>query len=123
MSDKMESIGELLKSTREKKNIPLEQISQITKIPIIYLQAIEHEQYQLLPQGIFAKGFLKSYADTVGIDSEMILDIYKTQNGEKKPENFQTISKTDTIQAKTFVILTISVLLLLTGIILFYLFL
>lgn len=123
MSKKMESIGTILKNTREKKNIPLEQVSQITKIPLIYLQAIEHEQYQLLPQGIFAKGFLKSYADTVGVDSNEILDIYKTLSNEKQIIKQIDPPKTDSTQAKTFFIIGFSIILLITGIILFYLFL
>lgn len=119
----MESIGTILKTTREKKNIPLEQISQITKIPLIYLQAIEHEQYQLLPQGIFAKGFLKSYADTVGVDSNEILDIFKALNNEKQPSKQIDQPKADSAQAKTFIIIGFSIILLIAAIILFYLFL
>lgn len=57
----MEGIGPILKRVREEKNISLEEISEATKIRVKYLQAIENEQFELLPGAVYAKGFVNTY--------------------------------------------------------------
>lgn len=57
----LEGIGPILKRVREEKNISLEEIAEATKIRVKYLEAIENEQFDLLPGAVYAKGFVNTY--------------------------------------------------------------
>jgi len=65
-------VGETLRRERMKRNLDLEQISNELKISTRFLQAIESDQYDKLPGGIFAKSFVRQYARLLGLDEEAI---------------------------------------------------
>jgi cytoskeleton protein RodZ len=75
----MPSFGEELKQAREERGISLRQISDATHIGIRFLQAIESDNYAILPGGIFNRSFVKSYARYIGIDEEQALARYNQQ--------------------------------------------
>ncbi|MBD3280155.1 helix-turn-helix domain-containing protein, partial [Candidatus Dojkabacteria bacterium] len=77
---KIQTIGELLKEKREKKNLSLRQIAEITKIRVEYLQALEKGDYGAFPSEVYLKGFLKNYAKYLGIDKERALALYRREN-------------------------------------------
>lgn len=80
-------LGDYLKNLRLKKNISLEEINRETKIRIKYLNAIEEGNFDAIPGGeVYLKGFLKNYADAVGIDSNEILKKYKEISTPKLQE-------------------------------------
>ena len=58
------TIGKLLKETRTKNNIPLEDVANKTKININILRALEKENIETLPNKTYVKGFVKNYAKT-----------------------------------------------------------
>lgn len=66
----MGSVGETLRGERLRRNLSLEQISRETKITARLLDAIEKEQFDLLPGGVFAKSFVRQYARFLGLDEE-----------------------------------------------------
>ena len=66
----MSSVGETLRRERLRRDLSLEQISRETKISARLLDAIENEQFDLLPGGVFAKSFVRQYARTLGLDDE-----------------------------------------------------
>src|ERR1035437_4386040 len=68
----MTPVGETLRRTRLKRNLQLEEISNELKISTRFLQAIESDQYDKLPGGIFAKSFVRQYARLLGLDEEAI---------------------------------------------------
>jgi cytoskeleton protein RodZ len=83
------SFGENLKREREKRAITLEQISLSTKIGTRMLQALEEENFDHLPGGIFNRGFVRAYARHVGLDEEQAIADYLVASGEgptQKPE-------------------------------------
>ncbi|MBI4124872.1 MAG: helix-turn-helix domain-containing protein [Deltaproteobacteria bacterium] len=69
MSD-TESIGTYLRRARELRKIPLEDVSQATKIHIRSLQALERDDIQSLPGPVFTRGFIQSYARTIGLNAQ-----------------------------------------------------
>lgn len=69
----METIGTYLKREREMRKIPLEDISQSTKISLQSLSALETDNLKALPGPIFAKGFVRSYAKAIGLNVEETL--------------------------------------------------
>ena len=58
---------------RQKKGLSLEQIIEKTKISGRFLRAIEAEEFDQLPGGIFATSYLKQYAACIGLDEQEIL--------------------------------------------------
>lgn len=66
----MQGIGDILKKTRETKGITLQEVSEATKIRLKYLEAIEHEEFQLLPGEIYARGFVTTYLKYLGIKDQ-----------------------------------------------------
>jgi cytoskeleton protein RodZ len=68
----MSSVGETLRRERLRKELGLEQISRETKISTRLLEAIEKDQFELLPGGVFAKSFVRQYARFLGLDEEEI---------------------------------------------------
>ena len=81
----MKSFGERLKLEREKRAITLEQISNSTKIGTRMLQALESENFDQLPGGIFNKGFVRAYARHVGLDEDQAVADYLEASGQNSP--------------------------------------
>ncbi len=72
-------IGKTLKEAREAMGLSLEAVEEETKIRRKYIQALEQEQFQILPGSIYAKAFLKNYAKFLGIKVEEIMEEYRLQ--------------------------------------------
>lgn len=70
----MENIGNTLKQTRLAKNISLEEIEKNTRIRKLYLEAIENEDWDVIPGTVYLRGFLKSYAKYLGLDEKEFLN-------------------------------------------------
>lgn len=64
------SFGVQLRRERERRKLPLSAIAAATKIGTHYLQAIEDEEIEKLPGGIFNKGFVRAYARYLGLNQE-----------------------------------------------------
>ncbi len=65
-----------LAARREKAGVSLEDIVLRTKITPRFLRAIEDENFQLLPGGIFTTSYIRQYADALGLDVEELLACY-----------------------------------------------
>lgn len=81
----MSELGETLKNVREEKGISLAELQEITKIQKRYLLAIERGDYGQLPGRFYARAFIKSYAEAVGIDPDPLFEQYN--NEIPKPQN------------------------------------
>lgn len=71
-----ETVGTTLRSQRQKKRMGLAEVSRVTRIPLATLEAIEHDHFDDLPGEVFVRGFLKSYAQTVGLVPDEIVARY-----------------------------------------------
>src|SRR6187401_867690 len=72
----METVGTSLRRQRETKRMSLAEVSRVTRIPLNTLEAIEQDHFDDLPGEVFVKGFLKSYAQTVGLMPDHIVARY-----------------------------------------------
>ena len=80
----MGAFGERLQREREMRGITLEEMSESTKISSRSLRALETEEFDKLPGGIFNKGFVRAYARHVGIDEDQaVADFVAASGGEK----------------------------------------
>lgn len=68
----LSELGLRLKNAREEKKITLEELQNITKIQKRYLQAIEEGKLEMLPGKFYARAFVRSYSEAVGIDPEQL---------------------------------------------------
>jgi cytoskeleton protein RodZ len=66
----MTSIGDTLRRERQRRNLDLNQVSRELKISARFLEAIEQENFERLPAGMFAKSFVRQYARLLGLDEE-----------------------------------------------------
>ena len=74
-----------LRREREMRGISLDEIAATTKIGTRLLRALEDEQFDLLPGGIFNKGYVRAYAKYVGIDEEKAVADYLQAAQEAAP--------------------------------------
>ena len=65
-------IGRLLEHRRKERGLTLEEVEQATKIRKRYLTGLERENYAILPDAVYARGFLKTYANYLGLDGEAL---------------------------------------------------
>jgi cytoskeleton protein RodZ len=65
-------IGRLLEQKRKERGLTLEEVEQATKIRKRYLTGLERDNYAILPDAVYARGFLKTYANYLGLDGEAL---------------------------------------------------
>lgn len=82
----MGSFGERLQRERELRSITLDEIAASTKIGTRLLHALEAEEFDKLPGGIFNKGFVRSYARYLGLDEEQAVSDYLAAENELERE-------------------------------------
>jgi cytoskeleton protein RodZ len=75
-------IGRILQQKRKEQGLSLEEVEQATKIRKRYLDGLEREDYAVLPDWVYAQGFLKTYANFLGLDGEALSRQLK---GRRKP--------------------------------------
>ncbi len=78
----MATVGDLLRETREAKGLSLDQVENATHIRQRLLQALEENDFSALPAPVFVKGFLRNYAQLLGLNPDDVLQMYKSQVGD-----------------------------------------
>jgi cytoskeleton protein RodZ len=74
----METLGGFFQHAREQQDLSLDQIASQTRIQQRHLQAIEEEDFASLPAKVFTKGFVRSYARSLGLDEDEALQLFLT---------------------------------------------
>jgi cytoskeleton protein RodZ len=85
----LEQFGEELKKTRLEKELSLTDISVETRISLKFLDAIEHGQFQILPQ-TYVRAFLREYALMTGLDPDDVMQRYESarqESASRKADN------------------------------------
>ena len=75
----MFEIGNSLREARLRQTLDFPEIEQATKIRAKYLRALEDEQFDVLPAQTYVKGFLRSYAEYLGLDGQLYVDEYNSR--------------------------------------------
>ncbi len=88
-------VQDLLKQEREKKKISLDEIHQKTKISIACLKWIEQGEWQQFPASVYGVGFLRKYAQCVGLSGDEVVSLYESEvaNLKKMSAKNQTEEK------------------------------
>jgi hypothetical protein len=72
-------LGNNLREARIRRGIELAQVAADTQIRSRYLRALEDERFEDIPGSVYAKGFLRTYADYLGLDSQLFVDEYNAR--------------------------------------------
>ncbi len=75
----MFEIGNSLREARKRQQLDLTEVEQATKIRGRYLQALEEESFDVLPAQTYVKGFLRTYADYLGLDGQLYVDEFNSR--------------------------------------------
>ena len=75
----MFEIGNTLREARVRRSITLQQVEEDTKIRVKYVQAMENEDFDVMPGATFVKGFLRTYSEYLSLDPEVMLDEYRSR--------------------------------------------
>lgn len=78
-SDGPGEVGDLLRASRLRHGQELADVARSLRIRTVYLQAIEDSRYEDLPGTVYAIGFIRSYADHLGLDGEQLVERFKAE--------------------------------------------
>ena len=98
----MFEIGNSLREARYRQGLELSDVELATKIRARYLQALEEESFDALPAQTYVKGFLRTYADYLGLDGQLYVDEYNSRYsvGEDEPREPVVARRTSTVHQR-----------------------
>ncbi len=79
------NFGERLKREREMREVSMEELTKATRISVRFIEALENENWERLPGGVFGHGFVRTIARYLGLDEEALLGEYDLARSEKSP--------------------------------------
>jgi cytoskeleton protein RodZ len=115
----MTSFGATFKRARESRGISLDQIASETRISTRFLTAIENEEFHVLPGGIFNRGFVRTFAQAVGVDPDQAVADYERLTSTAEPVDVLASASVDAPDRQNR-LYSIAVTLLAIAIVVFY---
>jgi len=82
----MASVGEILKEVREGRGISIDKAAADTKLSVFYLEAIEANNWRVLPSPPYIRGYLRIYASYLGLTPDNIITQYEEQTAPSIPK-------------------------------------
>ena len=76
----MPEIGETLREARMRRRIDVAEAEAATKIRAKYLRALENDEFAMLPGSTYVKSFLRTYAEHLGLDAQLLVEEYRAQH-------------------------------------------
>jgi len=70
-------VGTILREARNRRKIELSEVEAATRIRLRYLGAIEDEEWDVLPGGVYTRGFIRTYASFLGLDGDRLVNDYR----------------------------------------------
>ena len=81
-----QTIGQRLKAKREEERHTLEKVFEATRIRLQYLEALESDDHSIMPSPVQARGYLRNYAEYLGLDAGQMLRELREINGQQASE-------------------------------------
>lgn len=88
----MPDIGPTLREARMRLKIDIAEVEARTKIRARYLRAIENGEWDLLPGPVYAKSFVRTYGDFLGLDSGLLIDDFKRRHDSPTDHELKPIA-------------------------------
>src|SRR6266487_2904166 len=76
----MQAIGERLREARMRQGLDITEVEVATKIRAKYLRALENDEFSMLPGSTYVKSFLRTYAEHLGMDAQLLVEEYRAQH-------------------------------------------
>ena len=89
----MFEIGNSLREARFRQQLEFGELEQATKIRARYLRALEEESFDTLPAQTYVKGFLRTYADYLGLDGQLYVDEYNSRFSAEEEHREPVVSR------------------------------
>jgi helix-turn-helix protein len=70
-------VGTILREARNRRKVELSEVEAATRIRFRYLRAIEDEEWDVLPGGVYTRGFVRTYASFLGLDGDRLVSDYR----------------------------------------------
>jgi cytoskeleton protein RodZ len=91
----MPTIGDSLREARMREHLDIADVEARTKIRAKYLRALENEEFGMLPGPTFVKTFLRTYAEALGLDPQVLVEEYRaTYEPREEAEHLQPLGPT-----------------------------
>lgn len=87
------NFGERLKRERELREVSLNEVTVATRIGTRFLEALENEDWNKLPGGVFNRGFVRSVARYLGLDEENLLAEYDNARGSEAAAEIPAVAE------------------------------
>ena len=87
----MFEIGSALREARERRGLSYSQVEEGTKIRARYIRALEDEDFGVLPGATYSKGFLRAYADYLGLDGHLFIDEFNSRYHDPRSDDDRPI--------------------------------
>jgi cytoskeletal protein RodZ len=88
-------IGRILEQKRKERGLSFEEVEHATKIRKRYLTGLEREDYTILPDAVYARGFLKTYANYLGLDGEALSQQLKSNRKPRRERGINYSARPD----------------------------
>lgn len=72
MNNEGKTIGEILRAAREEKKLTIEQVNRETRISVQTIRSLERDDFGAFPSETYLKGFLRNYAEFLGLDGNTL---------------------------------------------------
>jgi cytoskeletal protein RodZ len=80
-------LGERLKDARKQRGVALDEVQASTKIHRRYLEALERQDWSAFPGTVFARGYLRTYSEYLGLDPERMLKAFAREHAHANPNS------------------------------------
>jgi cytoskeletal protein RodZ len=90
-------IGNTLREARVRRNLTLQQVEEDTKIRVKYVQAMENEDWDVMPGVTYVKGFLRTYTTYLGLDPDVTIDEFRSRGMVPSAEHHEPFSGSSVI--------------------------
>src|SRR5215210_1212156 len=84
----MQAIGERLREARMRQGLDLTEVEIATKIRAKYLRAMENDEFSMLPGSTYVKSFLRTYAEYLGLDAQLLVEEFRAQHEPRGEGDF-----------------------------------
>lgn len=113
----IEKVGDMIRSARLKKKMEIEKVSKTLCIRKVYLEAIENSNYEALPEYPYGIGFVRSYADFLGLSGSRMADLFNLELNYKANPNKDIVAEDIDIEtsmpSKQYIIISVLAVVLL----------
>jgi len=90
-------IGNTLREARVRRNLTLQQVEEDIKIRVKYVQAMENEDWDVMPGVTYVKGFLRTYSTYLGLDPDVIIGEFRSRGMAPSAEHHEPFSGSSVI--------------------------